>query len=134
MRRILDWRWEEEIIAKTRDTLARPVETWSVDDLKTAMYSETYRNAWDAEYEDVHRLVDRWHELFDHYGRPRRSTQEQEKADPARPPLAPQARDRIRVRAHMRVGLIPVRAHDRARRRCLRRKGFQGQAPGKKTP
>lgn len=97
------------------DPLARPVETWSVDDLKAAMLSETYRNAWDPAYEDVHQLVDRWHELFASDGRPRRAAQG--KTDPVRPLLAHQVRDRIRVRAHVRVGVIPVRAHDRARRK-----------------
>ncbi len=111
--------------------VARPVETWSVDDLRAAMRSETYRNAWDPGYEDVHLLVDRWHELFDVDGRPRRAAREQEKekADPVPCAHAYQIGGRIPVRAHVRVGVIPVRAHDRARRRSRPGTELRGHEP-----
>ncbi|NWG23456.1 MAG: hypothetical protein HXY30_03390, partial [Pseudorhodoplanes sp.] len=108
-----------------RAPVARPVEIWSVDDLRAAMRSETYRNAWDPEYEEGHRLVDRWHELFDIDGRPRRAGG---KADPVPCAHAHQIVGRIPVRAHTRVGVIPVCAHDRARRRS--RPGTELRKPG----
>ena len=104
-----------EEIEKIKNILARPVETWSVDDLRTIMQSETYWSFWNPEHEDVHLLVDRWHELFHRDGQPRRAARG--KADPVQPVRACQIGSRIRVRAHMRVGVIPVRAHERARRK-----------------
>jgi hypothetical protein len=95
----------------------RPVDTWSVDDVRAAMRSETYWNVWDPEHEEVHRLIDRWHELFDIDGRPRRAGG---KADPVPCVYAHQIGGRGPVSAHARIDLIPVRAHDRTRRRTHR--------------
>lgn len=116
-RRVLRRRESGDDYEAPKAPVERPVETWSADDLRAAMRSETYRNAWDPEYEDMHRLVDRWHELFDIDGRPRRAGG---KADPVPCVHAHQIGGRIPVSAHTRVGVVPVRAHDRARQRPRR--------------
>ncbi len=98
---------------ETGDPLARPVETWSEEDVETVMNSDAYLRTWDPDYEAMHTLVGRWHEHFYGNGPTRRDAQG--RINPVRP-IPPNRGSEVQVRAHDRLGgKIAVRSYQRAR-------------------
>ena len=106
------WRGDPDF-DETGDPLARPVDTWSEDDIAAVMNSDAYFRSWDPDYEAIGKLVYRWHEHFYGNGPTRRDANGQ--IIPIRP--IPANRDgTVQVRAHDRLGgKVAVRSYERAR-------------------
>ncbi|OHC80803.1 MAG: hypothetical protein A3G73_03210 [Rhodospirillales bacterium RIFCSPLOWO2_12_FULL_67_15] len=107
------WRGDEDF-EETGDPLARPVETWSEEDVNAVMKSDAYWRHWDPDYEAMHKFVDRWHERY--YGNGPVVRDAQGRINPIRPIPAGRGGGPVQVRAHDRAGgKVAVRSHERSR-------------------
>ena len=107
------WRGDADF-DETGDPLARPVETWSEEDIAAVMNSDAYLRSSDLDHEAMHRFVYRWHEHF--YGNGPTERDAQGRIIPLRPIPPNRGGGMVQVRAHDRAGgKVAVRSYERAR-------------------